>query len=214
MTSVKAALTVILKANDVIVAEIEDAGLWQQILTAIHSGSSSLLGKVDAQYSSGKTTLEKADQPNVEPTPEPRSAPIDALALQLSISKEQILGACSPTTDSPFLRLDAHCWEVMKKQLPKRGKAAIAPIVAAATLLVLWFQKANIGSPTQSQALAVLDTINITDPNASRSIRNASWLQVRPGQVVLNPAEISKAVKLATCFCTKDWTSWKESTSS
>src|ERR1039458_9437592 len=137
MTSVKAALTVILKANDVVVAEIEDAGLWQQILTAIHSGSSNLLGNVDAQNSSGGTTLEKAGQSKMEPTPEPRSAPIDALALQLNISIEQILGACSPTADPPYLHLDAHCWEVMKKQLPKRGMTAIAPIVAAATLLVL-----------------------------------------------------------------------------
>jgi hypothetical protein len=112
------------------------------------------------------------------------------------------------------MRLNAHCWEEMKKQLPARGKTAISPIVAAITMLLLWFQKAGLGNATQAQAQAVLATISLSDPNASRSIGNASWLQLRPGQVVLNPAEISKAVKLTTCFCTKDWTTWKESTSS
>jgi hypothetical protein len=99
----------------------------------------------------------------------------------------------------------------MKKQLGKRGPTAVSAIVAAATLLGLWFQKAELGNPTQAQAQGVLGTINITDKNASRSIQNTSWLQGRSGgQIVLNPAEISRAVRLAKCFCTKDWATWKE----
>ncbi len=103
----------------------------------------------------------------------------------------------------------------MKKQVPERGSLAIPPIVTAATLLTLWFHKAGLGTATQAQAKAVLATINVTDPNASRSIQNTSWLQGRSGgQIILNPAEVSKAVKLAKYFCTKDWTSWKETASS
>jgi len=99
----------------------------------------------------------------------------------------------------------------MKKQLAKRGPFAISPVVAVATLLGLWFHKAGLGNPTQAQAHAVLGTINVTDKNASRSIQNTSWLQGRSGgQIVLNPAEISRAVRLAKCFCLKDWTEWKE----
>ncbi len=57
---------------------------------------------------------------------------------------------------------------------------------------------------TQVQAQAVLNTINIRDKNASRGIRGATWLQNRPGrEIVLNPAQVSRAVKLARCFCSK-----------
>ena len=34
----KAKLIVALKANDVVVAELEDPGLWQRVLAAIHVG--------------------------------------------------------------------------------------------------------------------------------------------------------------------------------
>jgi hypothetical protein len=112
------------------------------------------------------------------------------------------------------MHLSFHCWEKMKTDVSMRGPLAVAAIAASATLLSLWFQAANLGNPTQVQAQAVLHTISLRDKNASRSIRNASWLQPRQGgQVALNPAEISKAVNFAKCFCTKDWTTWKETAS-
>ena len=137
------------------------------------------------------------------------------LAQHLSVGPATVQGACSPTKTAPYMQLDLHCWEIMKKQLPQRGPTAVSPIVAAATLLALWFQRAGLGNPTQAQAKQVLATINLTDPNASRSIQNTSWLQGRAGgQIVLNPAEISKAIKLAKCFCSKDWSAWKETAKS
>jgi hypothetical protein len=211
MTSVKATLTVVLKANDLVVAEVEDAVLWQRILTAIHNGNSDLQterlqkGPDNAKVGQGKDQIDQA----------PGSSPVDQLASQLGISRALVEGGCSPTTEQPYVVLNAHCWEDMKKQLPERGTLAIAPIVAAATILALWFQKAALGTPTQAQAQAVLATINLRDPNASRSIRNAGWLQPRAGgQFVLNPAEISKSVMLAKCFCSKDWKTWKEASAS
>ena len=214
MTSVKAALSVILKANEVVVAEVEDAILWQQILTAIQSGKSNLQEVPNPENLSNRPPSDNADQIKSGNVSRPGSSPLDSLAAQLGIDRALVEGACSPTADPPYMHLNAHCWEEMKKQLPGRGKTAIAPIVAAVTMLLLWFQKAELGNPTQSNAQAVLATISLSDPNASRSIGNADWLQLRPGQVVLNPAEISKAVKLMKCFCMKDWTIWKETTSS
>ncbi|HKO11827.1 MAG TPA: hypothetical protein VJV22_07660 [Acidobacteriaceae bacterium] len=38
MASIKATLTVALKANDVVVAELEDPALWQRVLAAINVG--------------------------------------------------------------------------------------------------------------------------------------------------------------------------------
>jgi hypothetical protein len=120
-------------------------------------------------------------------------------------------GALSPTTQTPYLTLDVHCWEKMKKQLVGTGVSSIAALAVAGTLLVIWCRIAGLESPTQSQAQAVLATIEVRDKNASRSIRNASWLQSRPGgQILINPAENSKALLLARCFCTGDWSTWNE----
>ena len=211
MSSVKAILSVILKANEVVVAEVEDATLWQNVLTAINSGISHLDPPPD-QTKTDPNTL--AGNPragfgglNAD------SGPLGQLAQQLGLDTAFVQGACSPTTEAPYLHLDSHYWEEMKKQVPQRGPLSIAPIIAPATLIALWFGKANLGIATQAQAKAVLATINLEDPNASRSIQNTSWLQSRAGgQIVLNPAEISKAVKLAKCFCSKDWSAWKGTT--
>lgn len=207
MTAVKAKLTVILKADEVVVAEVEDPVLWQHALTVIHGGKPELPGpNLGAASSADK--LQKPKDPGTDE----EAGPLSIMAVQLGLDPAQLQGACSPQAEAPHMRLDAHCWEEMKQQLPSRGPLAVSPIVVATTLLALWFQKASLGTPTQAQAKAVLATINITDPNASRSIQNASWLQSRAGgQVVLNPAEISKAVKLAKCFCSKSWSAWKES---
>ena len=44
MTAVKAKLMVILKADEVVVAEVEDPVLWQHALTVIHGGKPELPG--------------------------------------------------------------------------------------------------------------------------------------------------------------------------
>jgi hypothetical protein len=205
----KAKLTVTLKANDVIVAEIEDANLWQQIVAAINGGKSRLpsnLGSAGPEGgAAGETvgTAEGSDNVN--------GKSVARLANRLAVDSAAIEGACSPSGDAPYLHLDVHCWEQMRSQLPKTGATAITPIAASATLLALWFREAGLGNATQSQAQAVLDTIRIRDQNPSRGIKNSDWLQSRAGgQIVLNPAAISKAVLLAKCFCSKSWKEWKE----
>jgi len=208
-TPVKATLTVILKANDVVVAEVEDATLWQRVLTVIHGGKLDLAVEPSARGSGESGSLPSTNVGRAGST-----NPVDLLAQQLGVDRAFVEGACSPSAEAPHMHLDLHCWEEMKRQLPSRGPTSLSPILASATLLALWFHKAGLGNPTQAQAKAVLATINITDPNASRSIQNATWLQSRAGgQVLLNPAEISKAVKLARCFCSKDWSLWKETAS-
>lgn len=211
MTSVKAKLSILLKADEVVVAEVEDAQLWQRVLTAINAGQSDLASAPRASEvlvgvaapSSGRESAQNGEVGN---------GPVDRLAQQLGVARELLEGACSPSADAPYMHLDSHCWEDMKRQLPERGPTAIAPIVAAATLLALWFRAASLGNPTQAQAQAVLDTIGVRDRNASRGIGRASWLQSRGGgQVQLNPAQISRATTLARCFCARNWADWQQS---
>ncbi len=120
MTSVKAKLTVVLKADDVIVAEAEDAVLWQRVLTALNRGSAELLGDADLKGLDGGTEKDKlGDDP--QKNTKPGSAPIDLFARQLGIERAVLEGGCSPSPEQPYIRLDLHCWEEMKKQIPDRG---------------------------------------------------------------------------------------------
>jgi hypothetical protein len=211
MASVKATLTVVLKANDLVVAEVEDAQLWQRILTVINGGKSELRGEPEREPELGSQTPTGQGESKSRVEFKPSTSPLDLFSQQIGIDRAVLEGGCSPTDQQPYILLNPHCWEEMKRQLPKRGPGSVAPIVAAATALALWFQAATLGTPTQAQAQAVLATINLRDPNASRSIGNATWIQTRSGgQFVINPAEISRACALVRCFCNKDWKTWKE----
>lgn len=202
--SIKANLKVILKASDVLVAESTDPILWQNVLLAINSGVPDL-SSVDNQLETRASTSS-----NSAGVRQACSDHLAQFAAQLALDQAQVFEACEPKSEKPFLHLDLHCWEEMKKQLPKSGSASVPLLALPATLLVLWMSRAGLGTATQAQAQAVLDTINTRDRNASRSLRNTSWLKGRPGgQIVVNPAEISRALKVARCFCSKDWSTWK-----
>lgn len=200
--TIKAALKIVLQAGDTVVAESEDAALWQRVLAAINqpadpaAASGSLLPSADAATGAGA------------PTP-PKDEPVDRLAAQLAVGRETLEGACSPTLDAPYLHLDHHAWEDMKRSTPARGPGSIPPATIAATLLALWFRNAALGSATVKMAQAVLGTINLRDQNAARSIQGAEWLQARGGAIVLNPAKISRAIAVARAFCARDWTDYR-----
>lgn len=197
--SFKAQLKVILTANDTVVAEVEDALLWQRVLTAINQGGSGPLLDTAAPAPAGPTVAFDAPPRQVDD-------PVGKFAQAVGVPREVVEGACSPAAEPPFLHLDMHCWEEMKRQTPERGPTAVSPMALAATLLALWFRAANLGNATQAQAQGVLRTINMRDQNASRGIQRADWLQARSGGViVLNPAQASKAIALARAFSTKDW---------
>lgn len=201
MASVKAKLRVVLHADETVVAEVEDAILWQKVLLAINEPAKGFAPLENPAGNGGATGGEKtpANLNNLDD-------PVDKFAARLGISREEVEGACAPSTEAPFMHLDVHSWEAMKSQLPARGTSAMAPIALAVTLLALWFREAGLGNPTQSAAQAVLRTINVEDKNASRGISRASWLQNRGnGVVVLNPAQVSKAISIAKMFCLKQW---------
>ncbi|MFL6957439.1 hypothetical protein ACJ7C5_06660 [Nocardiopsis yanglingensis] len=210
---VKASMSVVLKANEVVVAEVDDAILWNAVFAAMNSGSSALspmtlpsaqMQGIDAENTSNKVQTQQQTQNT------PAAEPLNKFAKELGVDLDVLVGSCDPTSSEPHLRLDSHCWEQMKKELPMRGPKAVAPIVLAATALCLWARNGGIGPVTQGQAQGVLGTIGLRDPNASRGIKSAEWLQSRPGgQIVLNPAQVSKAILITSCFCKQDWSAWK-----
>lgn len=213
MTSVKAKLVVVLKADDVVVAEVDDPQLWQAALSVINGGAGGLVPSA-ALAAPLLRMGERVPVPPGSPGGSgPVSAePIDRLASELNVDRAVIEGALSPSFEPPYIHLNSHNWEAMRKQLPVRGPSAISSIGAAATLTALWFRTAGLGNPTQAQALEVLETIGETDRNPSRGVRAATWLIARPGgQIQLNASEISMANKLGTAFCQKSWSGWGKS---
>ena len=212
MSQLKARLTVVLKADDVIVAEAENALLWQRVLKAINSGNTDLFEDAAKPTSPPVTDFPQppAESPQTEVNSDIAKSAVGKFSLQLGLQSNVVIGACDPNTTEPYLQLDMHNWSAVKTQLPERGLSALSPVVVAATLLGLWFRAANLGNPTQAQAQKVLATINVQDKNPSRGIKSAPWLQARPGgQVLINAAQVEKAILLAKCFCSKDWKPWK-----
>jgi hypothetical protein len=126
-------------------------------------------------------------------------------ARRLGSTVDVIKGSLSPSKEPPYLDLNSHNWEAFKKNFPKRGPGAVSPIGLAGTALALWIREAKLDvSVTQTLAAAVLDTIDIKDPNPSRGIKNTKWLQARAGgAIIVNPAEISKAQVIVGAYCSK-----------
>jgi len=202
--SVKASLKIILMANDVEIAESEDKILWQNVFSAINQGTDQIAAEqAIAAAPAPITTVAPSNgaHPSVAPA---GTGAMAQLAAELGISTDEVEGALAPSTEAPFIHLDPHCWEALKKNTPNRGGQAIAPIALVGTLLALWFRHGGIeGSPTTKQCQAVLKTIHLSDKNAGRSLKNAEWLQVRNSGIVINPAKRSRAVAVAKAYCSQ-----------
>lgn len=217
MSNVKAALRIVLYAEQVVVAESSDTRLWQRILGVINGNDAEegekkshdpLLDNEGAQDENKDVEDEKKGRSKVVNN---GAGPVAKFATDIGVATAEVQGACDPQSADPFLILDHDAWEAFKTQLGDRGAHAVAPAAAAATLLALWFKSSSgQANATQAQAQAVLKSINVRDTNAARGVRRSEWLQARAGgQIILNPAKITKARLFAKCFCTQDWTEWK-----
>lgn len=194
--AVTAALKVQLLADAVVVAESDDPQLWHGVFAAIHSGGSlAETAPKGADSSAARSTVD--DQPN------PSDKTVDKFAHELGTTTEELVGACAPDLEPPYVRLDQRYWEALRTNTGSRGKSSVAPVALAGTLLCLWFTHARLGNPTIKQCQDVLASINLRDQNAARSLRNADWLQTRNGTVVVNPAQWSQAIRIAKAYCLK-----------
>lgn len=195
--NIKAELKIVLQADKTIIAESTDPLLWQNVLVAINTPSKNSTD--DNLGSTGNLSQLKNDVLSPAKTPEQK------LAKEIGVSVEILQGACSPSNSAPYIHLDKHHWEAMKSNTPKRGPSSVAACALAATLLVLWKEKAKLGESTVKESTEVLMTIGVNNRNAARSLSNCEWLQLRNNSIIINPAQTSKAIGLAKAYCTKEW---------
>lgn len=186
------ALKIILKAGETVVAESENPALWQQVLAAITAPTSP---NSDSGIGIRSSSVNVATG----------SSEVDKMAAEVGVSSAVLIGACAPSAEPPYMHLDLHCWETLKKSTPARGRGAVSAMSLAATALCLWFKHSKRGSPTPAQVQAVLKTIEVAEANPTRAISNCDWLQPRAGGIVLNPAEISTALRVVREFCTRQY---------
>jgi hypothetical protein len=184
-------LIVKLFAGDTLIDQSTDAGLWQRILSEIR-------GLVPVQPVSPKApeSLRKEG--------EEASTPIKAFAKSVGVQPEEIVGSLDPTSEGPFIHLNSHDWEALKRNTPVKGPGAISPSVLAATALVLWQKHSDTGEITLQTARATMSTIDLEDPNAARSVGNCEWLQVKGNRIALNPSRSSAASRLLRAYCRRE----------
>jgi len=178
------------------VASSKDLGLWQAVFSAINKGEGHInapIGKgfINNEIGEGKEKGESEDKA------------INSFAEVLGISKAEIEGACSPSREPPYIHLDDQYWEALKRNTPERGRGSISSALLSATLLTLWLKYAQLGQPSLDDVANVENTINLRDINFMRSISKCRWLQIRDKKLVINPAEISWAIKVCKAYCTK-----------
>jgi hypothetical protein len=193
---VKARLKVQLLADDVIVAESDSSILWQSVLQAMDGDPP--LKPLDVPPPLEAPLESPADMGSQRPG----SDAIGNLARDLKIDRALVEGACGPTLDVPYIHLDRHHWESLKKNTAERGPTAIPGVILAATLLVLWWRSAGkTGTPSIGDITPVLHTLHLSAFNLKRSVENCRWLQLRGASIALNPSRFSSAVAVARAYC-------------
>src|SRR5689334_7798013 len=137
IASKRATLSVVVKADDVVVAqEIVDQKVWQQVLNAITMGQA-----IQQPLSAPAPVATPPEEGSINGSTATNDEKVNALAQRLKISAEELEAACCPSSEPPYLTLDHPYWEELANQLQGRGTgAAFSPIVAPATLLALWFK--------------------------------------------------------------------------
>lgn len=198
-SSVRRALRVVLMADEFIVAESKDERLWRSVLDAVYRNDPAGAAVDVPQDLEPRVVREREDRPA------DADGALAAFADDIGVSIDDLRGACRPTINAPYIRLDHRHWEALKKQTPERGPRAVGPVVLAGTLLALWARHAEIPPPTVGAAQDVLKTISARDKNPYRGLKNCEWLQMDGGAIVLHPAHVSRASLLARQYCTKHW---------
>ena len=198
--AIKARLRLILTADDVVVAESDDARIWQAAFQAIQGANiEQVLGTKPIDQEEG-----------IDWVPEEERSAILSLASDLGIEPQALLSACHPRMIAPYIFLNKRYWEAFKHQTAERGRTAVSNAVLAISLLLLWGEKINLERVALRDGMAVLKVIAARDEHASRAVENCPWLQKTMGKIVLNPEKISRAIAVAQAFCTQSAPEWSE----
>lgn len=203
--SFEASLKIVLKADDVTVAESEDVELWQYVLSQLSSEGAppKVQGRSTEKDGGNRKRGEGTPLFSEEESTESELAEaIAKFSSKLGVDEDVLRGACTPRLEPPYVHLDKHHWQELKEELPSRGRNAIPSIVIAASILAAWLEEAKPNKkPTIEEAQSVLKSIDTRDRNPGRGISNCEWLQEKDGVISVHPAKIDMAMTVVRAYC-------------
>jgi hypothetical protein len=199
---VKSPLRVVLMAGETVVAESEDAVLWQDVLARLYRSDA---GAAPALTSNGPTPRATPESARESP-----HDPLSMFATELGVQVAQLEGACRPRGDEPYVTIDHHTWEAYKRGTPPRGPRAVGAAAIVGTLLALWARRAGSFDATLPHVTKALASLGTRDSAPRRTVMNCRWLQYDAGRVRLNPARISDAISVARAFVTAEWSDYMD----
>jgi len=194
--SVKAKLKIRLLADEVVVAEAEDPVLWRKVLASIQAP----VDKDDSERDDRDQLVEGDNASGSESA----DAALRNFAAELGISVAALEGAATPSKTEPYIQLNQHNWETLKKVTPARGPGSVAPAALAATLAALWARHADLPTPSTALMSKILQTINLPTKNLTRALENCEWLLRRGSGWVINPNHVSEAIRVASAYCKRE----------
>ena len=203
--SFEASLKIVLKADDVTVAESEDVELWQYVLSQLSSEDAPPNMQKGSTEKKPKNGKRDEGAPLFSEEQSRRSEPDEAIAkfsAKLGVDEKILKGACDPRLEPPYVHLDKHHWQELKEELPSRGRNAIPSIIIAASILAAWLEDvAPSEKPTVEDAQSVLKSIDTRDRNPGRGISNCEWLQKKDGEISVHPAKFDMAMEVVRAYC-------------
>jgi hypothetical protein len=191
----KPALKTVLYAGETEVASSTDSQVWLDTMAAITGDRAPAGGRREHKESDGAGSK--------TPPANGGSGPVSKFASELGVEEAELVGAATPSTETPYIHLDHKYWEALKQNTPPRGVGSVPGVVLAATLLLLWNRHSNFGKVSGAMCDDVLRTIGHEERNRARSLRGCEWIQVREDGLRLNPAAVPAAVKLARAYVTR-----------
>ncbi|MBN68887.1 MAG: hypothetical protein CME32_06345 [Gimesia sp.] len=200
--TIKTTLKIVLHAGETIVAESENAKLWQDVLIAINSSETAEGSSSNSVGLPQSSDLPTGSKPKSS-TSSTDDNPIAKFASEVGVDEAVLTGACGPSIEAPFIHLDKHHYEALKKNTPVRGRGSVSDAALAATLLIFWKKSAGLDNVSDDEISPVLKTVDVTSSNSQRAIRNCEWLQKRGSSIVLNPAKTSQAISVIKGYCLK-----------
>jgi hypothetical protein len=190
----KVKLRVVLFADESKIVDVEDPVLWQRVMSAVHSGKSEL--PTDQNPALGQIL-------NRETLHRKPGSAVETFAATLAVELDQLVGACDPIDEEPFLHLDIKSWDNWRGKVPEKGPTAISAVSLTSTLLALWFRERGQSGVSFAQIDVVLKEIGVRGTNHKRTINNCAWLQLRDGdKVQIKASEMKKAIEVARAFAT------------
>lgn len=187
-------LKVTLHANDIEVVSTTDASIWLSVMAKITGAKSPRVNDTDEDEAERKVGNDERSKNTDSPL-----TPLAKFADELGVDIERLEAACNPSQVEPFIRLDHKCYESFKTA---PGQKRTPPTVLAATLLLLWNRQIAFGEVTTRLCAQVLNSIDVSDKNPSRSLKNCDFIQSKNDtNYKLNPIMLRKAEELALSYC-------------